>query len=141
MGHRRPELEATLRSGPSTVDYRDDRYPSAPIRLPETAAKSLILNGHIDVVPQGPEDTCPALTRDAEVRDGWMYGRGAGDMKAGRSPNPFAFDAAPRRIRPHRSGSTCNPSSRNAPETGPRPLAARPPQTRSSSRNRRKMPG
>ena len=30
---------------------------------------------------------------DAEVADGWMYGRGAGDMKAGLVANLFAFDA------------------------------------------------
>jgi len=45
--------------------------------------RSLILNGHIDVVPAGPLDmwTTPPFQprRDA----GWLYGRGAGDMKAG----------------------------------------------------------
>jgi acetylornithine deacetylase len=45
--------------------------------------RSLILNGHIDVV--SPEPT-GAWTRDpfgAETQDGWMYGRGAADMKCG----------------------------------------------------------
>jgi len=45
--------------------------------------RSLILNGHIDVVDPGPADmwaSPPFVAR----RDGdWLYGRGAGDMKAG----------------------------------------------------------
>lgn len=45
--------------------------------------RSLILNGHIDVVDPGPLDmwaSPPFVAR----RDGdWLYGRGAGDMKAG----------------------------------------------------------
>jgi acetylornithine deacetylase len=45
--------------------------------------RSLILNGHIDVVDPGPPDmwaSPPFVAR----RDGdWLYGRGAGDMKAG----------------------------------------------------------
>ncbi|MFV0514420.1 MAG: ArgE/DapE family deacylase [Jhaorihella sp.] len=55
--------------------------------------RSLILNGHIDVVPEGPAamwDTPPYCAR---VDDGWMYGRGAGDMKAGLASNLFALDA------------------------------------------------
>ena len=47
------------------------------------APRSLILNGHIDVVDPGPPDmwaSPPFVAR----RDGdWLYGRGAGDMKAG----------------------------------------------------------
>jgi acetylornithine deacetylase len=45
--------------------------------------RSLILNGHVDVVPPAAEAlwTHPPF---AAVRDGdWLYGRGAGDMKAG----------------------------------------------------------
>jgi acetylornithine deacetylase len=45
--------------------------------------RSLILNGHADVVPAGPagEWTSPAYA--AEIRDGRVYGRGAVDMKGG----------------------------------------------------------
>ena len=47
------------------------------------SGRSLILNGHIDVVSPEPSDmwSSPPFTarRDGE----WMYGRGAGDMKAG----------------------------------------------------------
>ena len=47
------------------------------------ANKSFGFNGHTDVVPVGAQ---AAWTRDpfgAEVVDGWMYGRGATDMKSG----------------------------------------------------------
>ena len=50
---------------------------------PSPPARSLILNGHVDVVPPAAEAlwTHPPYTA---VRDGdWLYGRGACDMKAG----------------------------------------------------------
>ena len=46
-------------------------------------SRSFGFNGHTDVVPVGDE---AAWTHDpfgAEVADGWMYGRGATDMKSG----------------------------------------------------------
>lgn len=48
-----------------------------------SGGRSLILNGHVDVVPPAAKDlwTHPPFE---PVRDGdWLYGRGAGDMKAG----------------------------------------------------------
>jgi acetylornithine deacetylase len=54
------------------------RWPAAGI-----GGRSLILNGHADVVSAAPEALWSVdpwqATRDGE----WMYGRGAGDMKAG----------------------------------------------------------
>ncbi|WP_323785795.1 ArgE/DapE family deacylase [Thalassovita sp.] len=55
--------------------------------------RSLILNGHIDVVPEGPLDMWDSPPYEPRVDDGWMYGRGAGDMKAGLASNLFALDA------------------------------------------------
>ncbi|MCB1311046.1 MAG: ArgE/DapE family deacylase [Sedimentitalea sp.] len=55
--------------------------------------RSLILNGHIDVVPEGPLDMWDTPPYAPRVDDGWMYGRGAGDMKAGLAANLFALDA------------------------------------------------
>jgi acetylornithine deacetylase len=49
----------------------------------DNGGRSLILNGHVDVVPPAAEAlwTSPPFTAR---RDGdWLYGRGAGDMKAG----------------------------------------------------------
>lgn len=55
--------------------------------------RSLILNGHIDVVPAGPLDMWDRPPYRPHVADGWMYGRGVGDMKAGLVSNLFALDA------------------------------------------------
>ena len=55
--------------------------------------RSLILNGHIDVVPEGPADMWDSPPYTPRIDDGWMYGRGAGDMKAGLASNLFALDA------------------------------------------------
>ena len=54
---------------------------------------SLILNGHIDVVPTGPTDMWSVPPYEPRVVDGWLHGRGSGDMKAGLGVNLFAFDA------------------------------------------------
>ena len=43
----------------------------------------LVLNGHLDTVPIDDETEWTSDPFGAEVRDGYMYGRGACDMKAG----------------------------------------------------------
>ena len=55
--------------------------------------RSLILNAHVDVVPTGPTTMWTNPPFQPICRDAWMYGRGAGDMKAGLSANIFALDA------------------------------------------------
>ena len=55
--------------------------------------RSLILQGHLDVVPEGPHEMWATPPYDPQIRDGWMYGRGAGDMKAGKVAALFAVDA------------------------------------------------
>ncbi|WP_017584802.1 ArgE/DapE family deacylase [Nocardiopsis ganjiahuensis] len=55
--------------------------------------RSLILNGHVDVVPEGPVEAWSRSPWDAPIIDGWLYGRGSGDMKAGLAANLFAYDA------------------------------------------------
>lgn len=55
--------------------------------------RSLILNGHIDVVPEGPLDMWDSPPFEPRIEDGWLYGRGGGDMKAGLASNLFALDA------------------------------------------------
>lgn len=55
--------------------------------------RSLILNGHIDVVPAGPLGMWDSPPFEPRVADGWLYGRGGGDMKAGLASNLFALDA------------------------------------------------
>ena len=45
--------------------------------------RSLILNGHVDVVPVGSEEKWTHSPWSADFEDGRVYGRGACDMKAG----------------------------------------------------------
>ena len=66
---------------------------SAPGGPARPTGRSLILNGHIDVVPEGPHEMWARHPFDAAVKDGWMYGRGAGDMKAGIILNLYALRA------------------------------------------------
>ena len=47
------------------------------------ASKSFGFNGHTDVVPLGDVDAWTKAPFGAEVEDGFMYGRGAVDMKSG----------------------------------------------------------
>ncbi|MGR3802756.1 succinyl-diaminopimelate desuccinylase [Marinibacterium profundimaris] len=46
-------------------------------------ARSFGFNGHTDVVPVGDEAAWTVPPFAAEERDGWLYGRGATDMKSG----------------------------------------------------------
>ena len=55
--------------------------------------KSLILNGHVDVVPLGPLDMWERPPFDPGIEGDWLYGRGSGDMKAGLIANIAALDA------------------------------------------------
>ena len=71
----------------------DGRYDIVARRKGELEAPSLLLNGHIDVVPADE----PGLWRDPPFnpvrRDGWLYGRGAGDMKCGFAMGVLALRA------------------------------------------------
>jgi acetylornithine deacetylase len=78
-----------------------DKHSSAPIvvgihRPRQEKGRSLILQGHVDVVPSGPEDMWTTSPFDPVIKDGWMHGRGAADMKAGCASNIFALDALAR---------------------------------------------
>ena len=61
-----------------------------------SGGRSLILNGHVDVVPPGD----PALWTDSPwsgvIRDGRLYGRGSCDMKSGLCAGIFAVDVLKR---------------------------------------------
>ncbi|WP_159708604.1 ArgE/DapE family deacylase [Arthrobacter sp. 18067] len=59
----------------------------------ETTGRSLILNGHIDVVPVGPHEQWSRSPWEPHMEDGWLYGRGCGDMKAGLVAGLYAIDA------------------------------------------------
>lgn len=57
------------------------------------AGRSLVINGHIDVVSAGEEERWSSSPFAAEVRDGRIYGRGACDMKGGIGAALFALEA------------------------------------------------
>jgi acetylornithine deacetylase len=57
------------------------------------AGRSLVLNGHIDVVSIEPRDLWTSDPFAPEVRDGKLYGRGACDMKGGIASMVFAVGA------------------------------------------------
>lgn len=58
--------------------------------------KSLILNGHVDVVPVGDLSLWGDSPWSGAIRDGRMYGRGSCDMKAGLCAGIFAVDVLQR---------------------------------------------
>ena len=107
-------VEGALR----TRGYQVDRWPldpaelathpgASPIDVPLTEAtnvvarhaprevggRSLVLQGHVDVVPTGPLAMWRHPPWEAVVEDGWLYGRGAGDMKSGLVAAIAALDA------------------------------------------------
>ena len=55
------------------------------------AGRSLLLNGHLDVVPAAGPWSTPPFT--ATRIDGWLHGRGAGDMKSGLAMAALAIEA------------------------------------------------
>ena len=55
--------------------------------------RSLILQGHIDVVPPGPREQWAHDPFAPEIHNGFMSGRGVSDMKAGVTEMVFALDA------------------------------------------------
>lgn len=78
---------------PVAVDYENAWNVVGTHRPRNETGRSLILNGHVDVVPVGPLDMWTSPPFEPRIDGDWMYGRGAGDMKAGVVANLFALDA------------------------------------------------
>ncbi|MES2750292.1 MAG: ArgE/DapE family deacylase [Pseudomonadota bacterium] len=79
--------------GPIEHDFSRARTVVGTYRPTRDAGRSLILQGHCDVVPAGPLDMWDTPPFTPTVKDGWMYGRGAGDMKSGTIAALYALDA------------------------------------------------
>jgi acetylornithine deacetylase len=70
-------------------------YAGRPVVVGERkgSGRSLLVNGHIDVVPSGASDLWPADPFAPRRDDGWLHARGAGDMKAGFAMALLAIEA------------------------------------------------
>ncbi|UUZ66735.1 ArgE/DapE family deacylase [Polaromonas sp. P2-4] len=65
-------------------DPDNGRYNLLARHLPRSrGGRSVLFNGHLDVVPTGPESLWTQPPYVPWVKDGWLHGRGAGDMKGG----------------------------------------------------------
>jgi len=78
---------------PVEVDYSNAINVVGTLRPREETGKSLVLNGHVDVVPTGPLDMWSHPPFEPKRDGDWLYGRGIADMKAGIAANIFAVDA------------------------------------------------
>ena len=92
---QKPEI-ISLRGHPGFVDtqmsYQGRTNVVARLRG-SGAGRSLILNGHVDVVEPGDTSKWTHNPWGGDIEGDWMYGRGAGDMKAGLVANLFALKA------------------------------------------------
>ena len=68
---------------PPLVPYAGRDNVVAVHRPREGRGRSLMLQGHVDVVPEGAADLWATPPFEPSIRGGRMYGRGAADMKAG----------------------------------------------------------
>ncbi|MEC9346037.1 MAG: ArgE/DapE family deacylase [Pseudomonadota bacterium] len=87
------EIENHPGFSPVTVSYDNAVNVVGTHRPRAETGRSLILNGHVDVVPTGPLDMWTTPPYEPRVEGDWLYGRGSGDMKAGIAANLYAWDA------------------------------------------------
>ena len=83
--------------GFSPPDWSYDGLYNLVGRLPGSGGgRSLVLNGHLDVVPSAPDEHWTHDPWGGEVEGNRMYGRGAADMKSGVAAMLFAVQAVRR---------------------------------------------
>lgn len=90
-----PDL-ATVSAHPSFIETGmsyDGRSNIIGRLTGDPQSRSLILNGHVDVVSPEPVDSWRHDPWGAEIAGDRMYGRGTGDMKGGLLANFFALKA------------------------------------------------
>jgi len=90
-----PEIEK-VKTHPAFIETGmsyEGRANVIGIHAGEPGGRSLLLNGHIDVVSPEPARAWKYDPWEARVEGERMYGRGAGDMKAGLLANFFALKA------------------------------------------------
>ena len=92
--HINPDDLKDLRGfGPVEHDFSKARTVVGTYRATNNIGKSLILQGHCDVVPTGPLEMWATPPFTPTIKDGRMYGRGACDMKSGTIAALYALDA------------------------------------------------
>ena len=79
-------------SGIPLVSYEGRRSLVATRR--GAGGRSLLFNGHVDVVSEEPADRWTKLPYGGEIEDGRLYGRGSCDMKGGIAAMLLAVEAA-----------------------------------------------
>ena len=87
------EIENHPGFSPVKVDYKNALNVVGTHHHTEAKGRSLILNGHIDVVPTGPLGMWTSPPFEPHIAGDWLYGRGGADMKSGLCANVFALDA------------------------------------------------
>ncbi|MCB2228248.1 MAG: ArgE/DapE family deacylase [Desulfarculaceae bacterium] len=79
--------------GPVPWSY-EGRYNVVAVRPADAeGGKSALFNGHLDVVSPEPLGRWERDPFDPLVKDGWLYGRGASDMKGGVAAMTYALAA------------------------------------------------
>ena len=78
---------------PIDVDFERAFTVVGSHRPARVTGRSLIVQGHCDVVPEGPHEMWTHPPFEPAIAGNWMHGRGAGDMKAGIAAGLYALDA------------------------------------------------
>ncbi len=76
---------------PWSYEGRYNLVATRPADAP--GGRSALFNGHLDVVSEQPVRLWETDPYEPLIRDGWMYGRGAGDMKSGIAAMVYAVKA------------------------------------------------
>ncbi|MEL7564481.1 MAG: ArgE/DapE family deacylase [Dehalobacterium sp.] len=90
-----PSLD-TLRKHPAFVEVSrgfEGRPNVVGILKGTGGGKSLLFNGHVDVIPAGAKESWQHGSWSGDIADGRLYGRGASDMKSGLAAMTMAVKA------------------------------------------------
>ncbi|HSR10269.1 MAG TPA: ArgE/DapE family deacylase [Thermodesulfobacteriota bacterium] len=88
-----PSLKGHPNFGSLDLPYKNRPNVTGVLPAGNRGGRSLILNGHIDVVSPEPVSNWSHDPWGAQIEGEWMYGRGAGDMKAGLAAGVLAVEA------------------------------------------------